>query len=64
MPVVVETLAMTPAVTAMVEVPDRDMPVPAVSRLEISEKLGAAEPLLLKTWKVVPPRVERRVEPS
>ena len=60
----VETFIITLLVTARVEVPDRAMPVPAVSREEMSEKLGAKEPLDLKTWKAVPPRVERKVLPS
>ena len=60
----VETLETTPEAREMVEVPERLMPVPAVKSVLMSEKEGAPEPLLLRTWKVVPPRVERKVEPS
>jgi hypothetical protein len=50
--------------TAMVEVPVMFMLEPAVKRLETSEKEGAEVPLERKTWKEVPWRVERKVEPS
>src|SRR3989344_903230 len=40
----VETLLTTPLAMAMVEVPDREMPVPAVKRLLMSSKAGAEEP--------------------
>ena len=60
----VETLLITPDAMETVEVPEIEIPVPAVRSEPISEKLGAAEPLDLRTWKEVPPRVERKVEPS
>ena len=50
--------------TAMVEVPDKTMLEPAVSKLPMSENTGWPAPALLKTWKLVPARVERKVEPS
>ena len=40
----VETLLTTPLAMAMVEVPDREMPVLAVKRLLMSSKAGAEEP--------------------
>lgn len=54
---------MTP-VMAMVLVPEIAMLAEPVSKELMSEKEGAAVPLLLATWKVVPWRVERKVEPS
>jgi hypothetical protein len=50
--------------TAMVLVPVMTMLEPAVKREEASEKEGALVPLLLRTWKEVPWRLERKVEPS
>ena len=60
----VETLLTTPLAMAMVEVPLNVMPAPAVKRVLISLKDGAALPLLLKTWKAVPPSVLLKVVPS
>jgi hypothetical protein len=60
----VETLLTTPEARLIVEVPERLTPVPAVKRELISEKIGAAEPLLLKTWKEVPAKLDLKVEPS
>ena len=51
-------------VIAMVEVPEIAMLVEPVKRVAMSEKAGAAEPLLLRTWKDVPALVERNVLPS
>jgi hypothetical protein len=56
-------VGMTPVI-AIVEVPEIAMLVEPVKRLAMLSKEGAAEPLDLKTWKEVPPRVERKVEPS
>jgi hypothetical protein len=50
----VETLEMTPAEREIVEVPEIVTPVPAVNKEEMSEKEGAAVPLDLATWKLVP----------
>ena len=50
--------------TAMVEVPDKTMLEPAVSKLPMSENTGCPAPALLRTWNTVPARVERKVEPS
>jgi len=60
----VETLAITLPLTAMVEVPEMEIPVPAVSREEMSEKTGAPVPADLNTWKTVPTAVFLKVEPS
>ena len=47
----VETLVITLELTAIVEVPEIEMPVPAVNRELISEKAGAPEtPEDLNTW--------------
>ena len=65
LPVVpVASVVTTEEETEMVEVPDRLMPVPAFKRVLMSEKLGAEAPLLLKSWKVVPTKVDLKVEPS
>ena len=60
----VEICIITLLLTAKVEVPEIEIPVPAVKREEMSEKLGAEDPLLLKSWEVVPTKVDLKVEPS
>jgi len=49
--------------TAMVEVPESRMLLPAVNREAMSENTGIPVPPLLKTWNIVPGLLKLKADP-